>query len=322
MSRSAGRMRASRAYRSVAGSSMRSVPSRWRRSKKKAVSGTSARCRATSIWLPARPAVTWNGLGRPSGRSATASPSRTAARASSASAASAISGTRAVMSSRVRVNTATPESSRWTWTRIPSIFHSTAADETRAKAAATLLADEASIGHSGQGSAQQVRPPDLAGRYPGGAGDRLDHHPFQRALVQFPRDQPGEEVALGRGGPAEQTGQQAPARRLGAGPGDRAHLGERGVYLTHGEGRHCLFGRAVPGEQPAKGRVAHADLALEQLAGEEGDDNRHFLRAGRAEQARDLLDLDAAPWGRGHGLRGQHQLGQQHNRIVPERADG
>ena len=55
-----------------------------------------------------------------------------------------------MMSSRVRVNTATPESPRWTWIRIPSIFHSTAAGETRARAAATLLADEASISRSGR----------------------------------------------------------------------------------------------------------------------------------------------------------------------------
>src|SRR5947207_7563590 len=54
------------------------------------------------------------------------------------------------MLSRVRVKMATPDSSRWTWIRIPSIFHSTAAGETRAKAAATLLADEASMGRSGR----------------------------------------------------------------------------------------------------------------------------------------------------------------------------
>ena len=41
----------------------------------------------------------------------------------------------AVMSSRVRVKTATSAPSRCTWIRIPSIFHSTAAGETRSKAA-------------------------------------------------------------------------------------------------------------------------------------------------------------------------------------------
>jgi hypothetical protein len=166
-----------------------------------------------------------------------------------------------------------------------------------------------------------VRPPDLAGRHPGGAGDRLDHHPFERALVQFPGDQPDEEVAFTRGGPAEEISQQAPARRLGSCPGHGAHLGEGGVYLGDGEGGRRLAGRTVPGEQSSEGGVAHADLALEQLTGEKSDHGRHFVRASRAEQARDLVDLDAAARGRGHGLRGEHQLGQQHNRIVPEAPD-
>ena len=77
----------------------------------------------------------------------------------------------------------------------------------------------------------------------------------------------------------------------------------------------------IAGEQPSEGGVAHADLALEQLTGEESDHSRHLVRASRAEQARDLVDLDAAARGRGHGLRGEHQLGQQHNRIVPEGPD-
>ena len=145
------------------------------------------------------------------------------------------------MSSSVRVKTATPAPSRWTWIRIPSIFHSTAAGETRSKAAATLLADAASIGRSGRPtrrpndrSAADAAPGDAAagraaaatagrdppsrcarltsGRHPGGAGDRLDHHPFERALVQFPGDQPDEEVAFARGGPPERPA----SRRLRA----------------------------------------------------------------------------------------------------------
>jgi hypothetical protein len=120
--------------------------------------------------------------------------------------------------------------------------------------------------------------------------------------VQFPCDQPGEEVALTRGGPVKQAGQQLPARRLGPGPGHRTHLTEHRVDLTHGEDRRGLLRRAVPGEQPAEGRVAHADLALEQLTREEGDHGRHFLWAGLAEQPGDLVDLDAAPRGRRYGL--------------------
>ena len=80
--------------------------------------------------------MTWKGWGRPSGRSAIASPSSTAALGRAARTASTISGTRAVMSSSVRVNTLTSGPSRCTWTRMPSIFHSTAAGDIRSKAAA------------------------------------------------------------------------------------------------------------------------------------------------------------------------------------------
>ena len=54
------------------------------------------------------------------------------------------------MSSRVRVNTATSVPARWTWTRAPSSFHSTAASPTRSMAASTLVAVEASIGCRGR----------------------------------------------------------------------------------------------------------------------------------------------------------------------------
>ena len=95
------------ACRSAAGRSIRSAPSRWRTSKKNGVSGTSRRRVATSPRLAARLAVSWNGRGRPSGRSAIASPSRTIERTGSASATSTTSGTRSVIGSSVRVKTPT-----------------------------------------------------------------------------------------------------------------------------------------------------------------------------------------------------------------------
>ena len=113
------------ACRSAAGRSIRSAPSRWRTSKKNGVSGTSRRRVSTSPRLAARLAVSWNGRGRPSGRSAIASPSRTIERTGSASAASTTSGTRSVIGSSVRVKTATSSPSRCTWIRTPSSFQST-----------------------------------------------------------------------------------------------------------------------------------------------------------------------------------------------------
>ena len=82
-----------------------------------------------------------------------ASPSRTMSRTSSARTSSTSSGTRAVMSSRVRVNTRTSSPARCNCTRIPSSFHSSATGppcETCARAAATSGADCASIGRTGR----------------------------------------------------------------------------------------------------------------------------------------------------------------------------
>ena len=57
--------------------------------------------------VPKRLIVTWKGCGRPSARSAIASPSSTIVPGASVRIASTISGTRSVMSARFRVNTRT-----------------------------------------------------------------------------------------------------------------------------------------------------------------------------------------------------------------------
>ena len=103
-----------------------------------------------AVRVAARLAVTWNGRGRPSGNSATASPSSTTSVTGRARTALVISGTRAVMSSSVRVHTPTWSPRRCTWIRTPSIFHSTAAGDTLPRAAATSGADAASIGRVGR----------------------------------------------------------------------------------------------------------------------------------------------------------------------------
>jgi hypothetical protein len=74
-----------------------------------------------------RDAVSWNGSGRPSSRSAISSPSKTAAETGTRASAAATSGSRAVMSSRVRVNNRTFPPDRCAWILMPSSFHSSAA---------------------------------------------------------------------------------------------------------------------------------------------------------------------------------------------------
>ena len=76
--------------------SSRSTPSRCSRSKKNTDSGCAARCasRSPRAAVPNRDAVTWNRCGRPSGRSAMASPSAIRSVTGSARVASTTSGSR------------------------------------------------------------------------------------------------------------------------------------------------------------------------------------------------------------------------------------
>jgi hypothetical protein len=153
-----------------------------------------------------------------------------------------------------------------------------------------------------------MRPPDLLGRHTSRTRDRLDHHAFQRALVQLAGQQPGQESALGGGGPAEQVGQQPPAARLGAGPSYRADLREHRIGLGHGQRRHSEPGGGRLVQQIPQRRVADPDLPLQQFAGQEGDHDRDLRRAGGAQQFGDLVDLDAPPGGGRHRLRGECEL--------------
>ena len=102
--------------------------------------------------------VSWNGCGRPSGRSAIASPSSTASRTGSARAKSTTSGTRAVTSWRWRVKTRTSSPALWSWIRAPSSLYSKVAAPSRSIAASTSSAVLASMGAIGESSRSEKRP--------------------------------------------------------------------------------------------------------------------------------------------------------------------
>jgi hypothetical protein len=105
--------------------------------------------------LAVRAAVSWNGSGLPSSRSAISSPSRTVVDTGSLAKTATTSGNRAVMSSSVRVNSRTSPPDRCAWILMPSSFHSTAhstgaAPPILARASEMLVALEASIGRTGR----------------------------------------------------------------------------------------------------------------------------------------------------------------------------
>ena len=123
MSSSGGTERASAACRCRSSASIRSAPSRCRTSNRNTDSGTEGPASCVAV----RDAVSWNGSGLPSSRSAISSPSKTAVVTGSFASSETTSGSRAVMSSRVRVNNRTFPPDRCAWILMPSSFHSSAA---------------------------------------------------------------------------------------------------------------------------------------------------------------------------------------------------
>jgi hypothetical protein len=169
------------------------------------------------------------------------------------------------------------------------------------------------LGHRAQGPAQHQGPPDLGPGHPGGPGDGLDHHPLQRPLAQLAREQPDQEPLLGRGGPAEQLGHQPPPLGLRPGPGQPADPLEGGVDLGHGQG---WAGRRV-GRVP-QGRPADPDLALPQLAGEEGHRRVDLVRLQATQAGRQPLHLGQAGGAGGDGGGRLGNLVEQHPAILSD----
>ena len=286
MSSSGGTARASSACRSTSGRSIRSAPSRCSASNRNTDSGGPSWRSATAA-LAARAEVSWNGSGLPSSRSAISSPSSTAARTGSLASVATTSGSRPVISSSVRVNRRTSPPARWAWIRIPSSFHSTAAawpadlgqrlgDARRAgrqhrpHRPADLQAERAASASLPPASAAAATAPSeprsiIARRTSAtgteaAPGDRVGHHPFQRALPQLAGQQPEQEPLLGPGGPAEQLTDQRLARRRRPLPGHRPDRGERRVHLGQGQ-----RGRSRGREPAPQRRPADPDLPLRQL---------------------------------------------------------
>ena len=149
------------------------------------------------------------------------------------------------MSSSVLVKIVTSWSCLWTWIRIPSIFHSTAAGDIRSMAAPMVgrggrqhRPQRASypqregpqggqravgvrpagpakrgLGYLGQRAAQLMSTADQGGRHPGCPRDGLRHDALLGALPEVPGQQPEQERALAVGGAARAARQAAGVAR-------------------------------------------------------------------------------------------------------------
>ena len=307
------------------------------RRRRTASAAPPARRAAASPRLAARLAVSWNGRGRPSGRSAMASPSRITERSGSARTASAISGMRSPTGSSVRVKIATSSPSRCTWMRTPSSFHSTAARPVWASAAASDGAVFASIGWTGRPTCELERrepglalgrapprrrparsPASIAARRTAGAGhacgrrDAVGDDAGERALAQLA----ARELRRGSAAPPPSRARTAPraASRLAAGragPGERLDAREGVVHLGTSQAR--LGGR---GGQSAQRRPADARAALAQLAREVARGDRDLAGRGEAQAVGERCDLGQARARRGDGAGCGDEVGEQHGGIL------
>ena len=338
MSSSGGTAQVSSACRFQSGRSIRSTPSRCSASNKNTDSGTAG----PASELAARDEVSWNGSGRPSARSAISSPSSTAARTGSLPRTATTSGSRPVMSSRVRVNSRTEPPDRWAWIRIPSSFHSTAActpatdlgqrfgdarragREHRAHRPPDLqpegrqrraAARQRRGRHRAQRAAQHHRPAHVRDRHRRGPGDRVGHHPLQRALPQLAGQQPEQESLFALGGPAEQLTDQRLARGRRTLPGHRPDRRERRVHLGQSQ-RGDRRGRNPSRSTAQPTPICRCGSSPDRYATAIGTSSGPASRSAAGQH----VDLGQPGAGRGHGLRHLGDLSEQHPPIVPDRS--
>ena len=141
--------------------------------------------------------------------------------------------------------------------------------------------------------------------------DRVRHHAGQRALAQPAGEQRDEEPLLVRGRARQQRAERVAAHGLRAGPARGADALEGRVDVGDRERR--LGGRRG---QLAQRRPADADLALAQLAGQEGDAGRELIRVQSVQglgQARDLRGPRRRVPDR---IRRLDEVAQQHARML------
>ena len=162
-----------------------------------------------------------------------------------------------------------------------------------------------------------MRAADLLGRDAGGLRDRFGHHALERTLPEIAGQQADQELPLAVGRPGKQRGELLPPQRDRPGSGHRADRGERLVDLGQRE-RGRITTVICPGsvggpEQLADRRVPHADLPLQQLAGQERHGDRDLARLGPRQKRRDLCDFRVPGRGRGDPRRHLDDVAQLHN---------
>ena len=275
------------------------------RSKKNGDSGVVSRWRPRRSGSRTGCSVTWNGCGRPSGRSAIASPSRIAA--PQRQSATSPPRPRARDRSRRRAFRANARTSppsevhlearrrRASTRRRPggsararrpmsaavcaSIGCTGRRTVSRNAARPASPSAIAARGHGPQIALEHQRAPNLAAGTPAAAATPSDHaSPRARPAGARPIRSPARNACSGSVARANSAASSVRAGLLAPLAGSAPDPLERGVHLEHLEGGSGRRRRAV-----AERRPADADRALRQPAREVGDRDRYLLRAKAVE---------------------------------------
>jgi hypothetical protein len=171
-------------------------------------------------------------------------------------------------------------------------------------------AGQACRGDRSKVAAQHRRAPYRGGGNLRRGGDGIGHHAGQRALAQLAGQQPTQERLLDFGCRREQSADQLGAPRLRALAGYGADRREGGVDIGHGQAWLSRGRRQRPQSRPAD-----TDLALRQLSGKPGHDDRDQLGIGfgLAQQLGDPCDLGQPRRRAANVSRGRRHIDQQHS---------
>ena len=161
-----------------------------------------------------------------------------------------------------------------------------------------------------QPTREHRRAANLRRRDGGRLRDGLDHDALERALAELTVDEPAEQQLLGLGRAAEELVELSLARSLRPGACRGAEAIERGGDVEQLERRRHGRRRELSQRRPADPEPRHG-------TGEERDRDRHLLRAQRPQAGGELLDLRRARARLRHGARGTGELGEQHDGILP-----
>ena len=308
-------------------------PRRGGGSRRRTPTAASVRCPAVSAFVPKRLIVTWNGSGRPSSRSAIASPSSTSADTSSPCTTSTISDARSVMSARLRVKIRTSSPARCTWIRAPSSFHSTLARPNRSSAADTSSAVWASIGVIGCSGVSRKRPSpstpsriaaaatlgrspaSIAARRTAAAGTPAAFAtasaitPSSAPCRSSPRNSPTSRRRSGS--VAREKRPSSSLRRAACEPGPAIDCRRDTAASTSSS---SSVGDSAAGRKLAKRRPPDADRALRERARQVRDGDRDLVGAREREAVREPGDLSEARRGRRDVLRCLRDLREEHGR--------